>query len=246
MSEFDTSTGFDESRRAVLNQTAMYAAIAAALMLFFGFLRPYDVAQGTRLYVTSVFATNWLLRIGGLSLLGAAILCWSGLTVGLAVDALVSAIVGLALSGVGIIWISDGDYEGLLFLIFALLFLSAARHSWTQFVALSRTAASRTSVKVPEPPTPPVEGLKESARDRLLQAKANLRQTPPAPSTPVARPMAEQPGTPPPPPLQSQDAAPGAAPASGPPVPTPPAPQAETVEEGFLAELGRSNHDERK
>jgi hypothetical protein len=254
MNQDDLHDRRNDIRLGLMHETAVYAGIAAAMMLYFGFGRPFDIASGSQLYINSVFATNWLLRIGGIALAATALFCWIGLQWSLLADAIVSALIGVGLVVIGGIWISDSDMEGFLFLIFGAMFLNAARTSWNGSAATPRAPFPVVPVAEREASVdrPIDEAVRQSARERLLQTKANLRS--PASPPPVAIEVPEildeppqahtpQPSNIPAPSVSTVPAAPSAPPAQREPAA---APTPELPEEGFLAELGRTHRDERK
>ncbi|MBP7933460.1 MAG: hypothetical protein KA354_02320 [Phycisphaerae bacterium] len=107
------------------------ALIAGALMLIIGIWFERVGASDSDFYNNSVEVFNWIMRIGGVAMLIVAALAWTGWRGAFLVDAVASGLVGLALGIEALIWLSQGDIpNGVLVLIFALMFLNSARHSW--------------------------------------------------------------------------------------------------------------------
>jgi hypothetical protein len=101
--------------------TAFWAAIAAGLMLYFGsmvFISHLD----SKAYAAALDARMWTLRIGGGAMVLVAVLCIAGLSVGLLVDAFACAAIAAMLGLTGAIYLVNDDMEGILSLIFALIF----------------------------------------------------------------------------------------------------------------------------
>ncbi|HOW70031.1 MAG TPA: hypothetical protein PKY77_05460 [Phycisphaerae bacterium] len=137
------------------HQIVFPALIAGALMLVIGVWFPRMGASDSDFYNKSVEAFNWMMRIGGVAMLIVAALAWTGWSGALLADAIASGVVGLALGIEALIWLSQGDIpNGVLVLIFALMFLNSARHSWLASQAPAGEDTS-TSGSPADPPREP-------------------------------------------------------------------------------------------
>ncbi|MEP0843354.1 MAG: hypothetical protein HRF43_11680 [Phycisphaerae bacterium] len=226
--------------------TAFSSAVGAALMLYAGFGMNLRGVSGAGLYDGSVAAFTWTMKIGGLAMAASAVLLYAGWRPVLPADAVLTAVIGAILAGTGMIWMVNQDVQGVLNLVFALLFLGAARRSWMVFRASSRgTPPPAGSWREEEPigreqnPPRPSVADRQAAMDRLLAAKRRQPPSEPPPTEPAgavtkpAEPVV----------VQQQEAvrpSPGPA-ASAPADPAPPtaALTDEPAPEGFLAQLGR-------
>lgn len=124
------------SRRVRTN--ALPAAIAAALMIYFGYYQFFaDQGGGLRGLAGGVFV--WTLRIGGISMALIAVWCMMGHLLALAVDGIVSVTIGvlLALTGIGLL-ISNQDATQLIInCVCAWLFIGAGMRNWREYRLLS-------------------------------------------------------------------------------------------------------------
>ncbi len=130
--------------RRQMRQTALSALVAACLMLFFGFGWNLTGISGDRAYDLSVAVFGWTLRIGGLAMLVSATLCGAGLRWSLAADAVFSGLIALLLGLTGLAWLAFGNWQGLLSVVFGVLFVNAARQSWAghREIAAGKPAAA--------------------------------------------------------------------------------------------------------
>jgi len=112
-------------------QIVFPALIAGALMLVIGIWFERVGASDSDFYNNSVEAFNWIMRIGGAVMFLVAALAWVGWSGAFLADAIGSGLIGLALAIEALIWLSQSDIpNGVLVLIFSLMFLNSARHSW--------------------------------------------------------------------------------------------------------------------
>ncbi len=120
---------------------AVWAGIAAVLMLFFGWGRGLVGMTDDDFYNTTVAVFEWMLKVGGFALLVVAGMCFAGLRAGLLVDVFVSGIVGLIMVLCSIYWLGHGvtgggfDIQDIMFLVFGFMFLNAARGCWVSYQA---------------------------------------------------------------------------------------------------------------
>jgi len=124
---------YDEEHRAhtaaVVRRNVWPAAIAAVLMCYFGFqvlLKP----EGTDLFARSNWIFYHTLRIGW---------CWLGMGAALAVDAVVSILIGvlLILSGGGMLIDGGAGINTILVIVFGMMFFSSGRYNWRTYRHLS-------------------------------------------------------------------------------------------------------------
>ncbi len=227
MSELDSSGGRVSALRLQMRQTAYNALIAAALMLLFGYnawaseLRP--TAGAPPLYAASVYAYTWTLLGGGAAMLLSAALLLSGVRPALAIDALLTAIVGVLLFGIGAVQVA---YEGIgnitaaLLILFGVLFLRSAWISWKLHAG---AGAAPSQVPAAEPVRQHAPSRSEALERLLNQKRVETHGTPAAiPEIPP------EPGT------------------ASPARPAEPAASHDPAPEGFLAQLGQENETERK
>lgn len=100
----------------------LFTLICALVFLYFGYTRRGVTAlRGSELYAWSLQAFPWVCMTTGALLLLAALLAFARIRAGLAVEVLASALATLMCFVFGMIWMLDGDNEGFLLLIFALV-----------------------------------------------------------------------------------------------------------------------------
>lgn len=124
----------DDPRSRYARDNAMYAGFAALLMLYYGFHVGLVGYSDSAIYNTSVSICDWTMKIGGIALAAIAVGGAAGIAEVLAVDAVVSLVIGASFLFCGLIWLlTQGDWEGLLFIVFGGMFLNAARGCWNSF-----------------------------------------------------------------------------------------------------------------
>ncbi len=116
---------------------AVWAGIAALLMLLYGWMYGTVGISDSDFYNTTVAIFNWMLRIGGIGMAGVAIICLVGLRIGLLIDVFVSGICGLIMVACAGYWLLSGGFglNDLLYLAFGGMFLNAARGCWSAYTA---------------------------------------------------------------------------------------------------------------
>jgi hypothetical protein len=117
---------------------AFTAAIAAALLIYFGCFR-LSADQGGGLFGIAATALVWTLRIGGVAFALLALLSLTGQLFTLAIDAVVSIAVGvmLVLTGIGLL-VGGGDIlQPVISVVCAWLFIGAGVRNWRDFKLLS-------------------------------------------------------------------------------------------------------------
>ena len=146
--------------RLIVRQHAGSTLLEAAVLLFVGFyfLGGLSGISDSQIYNTSVTAVRLAFQGGGVAMLVVAMLCWIGWRYALAVDAVVSAILGLAFLITGGIWLVNGDMMGVLILIFGVMDLSSARASWARHLFVTSSSFSAGAAFVPEAEAAPDPG----------------------------------------------------------------------------------------
>lgn len=123
--------------RAAMRSHAASAAIGAALLLYFGFMR-LNFSTGAGLFEISANVFVLTLRIGGTALAGLALLLWAGWRPALLLDGLVSMPVGvlMVLCGAGMMVGGGGfNLNNVIILFCGAMFVSAGRHSLQMYRA---------------------------------------------------------------------------------------------------------------
>lgn len=115
---------------------ALFPAILV-LVVGWGFMQPASHPETTAATVVAVMA--WTLRIGGILLLIAAALCWTGALVGFLLDAMVSTCVAVGLIAATLVSVQSllrGDLFVIVFAVFAALYVRAAIALWRDYGAM--------------------------------------------------------------------------------------------------------------
>lgn len=138
------------------------SGFAAVLMLFFGFYRwgSYGTSESA-LYNFSVPLLTWTLLVGGALLGAASLLSMRGMHGALALDAAVSALCGVIFLFVGLLWTwHDGLGFNSLLILFGVMYLRAARETWSFFRA---PAEAVDAIPVATPVAPPPAAVPDPA-----------------------------------------------------------------------------------
>lgn len=166
-------------------QNASVAALAGVLALAFGWGWSTTGLSDSAFYNFTVDAFNWTLRIGGLLLMGIALLCALDRHEGLLLDVFISGTMGAVLVLCGAYWTISALASGgldpfdVLCAIFGFMFLGAARTCWAAWRVSKasptpapgstpaaaehpRRVAPRSGPKAPAPP-PPAETVHPAA-----------------------------------------------------------------------------------
>lgn len=170
-----------ENAAAIVRGSTSGSLLEAILLLAIGFYLRWSGLEGisrSQLYNWSVGVVVWTFLIGGFLILGVMLVCWTGRPWALIVDGLVNLLIGAALVGCGIIWLSHSDIQGILILISGLLVLSAAKGSWTNYRLALQATTALPSAQPPlgrpvEEAVPAIPDLqaKTEATKRLLSTK---------------------------------------------------------------------------
>jgi len=117
----------------------MSPLLPAVCFVIFGFYQSIipDPSKAD-FYNLTVHLFNWTLRGGAVLFLSVVFMCGAGLTLGLLIDSVVSAICAAVFVIVGVNWSSHGFINGYLCLLFALMFGGAARHQFMLWKDLTR------------------------------------------------------------------------------------------------------------
>jgi len=101
--------------------------IAGALMLAVGFGLGLTGPSEPFLYSASITFFVWLMRVGGCVMLIAAGLYITRLGFAPVVDVVASVLIGIMMAIVGLIWLLNSDFDGLILLVLGVLF---AQSGW--------------------------------------------------------------------------------------------------------------------
>ena len=136
---------------ARVRQNAGSSAIAAALMIYFGFFHGYITPKGSDLFSLANLVFLQTIRIGGIAM--AALAVWSLIGAGLAliVDAIVSFAVGglLALTGIAMFLDGGGVFQSALNVMFGWMFVSVGRRNWRDYFLLTKLSNDAVGLAAP-------------------------------------------------------------------------------------------------
>jgi len=155
-----------------LRQVGSSAAITALIMLVVGFGLALKGISSNQTYNVAVATTTWAMRIGGLGMVAAAVVCFAGVREGLLLDAIVGMGAGMLIavaSATCIVLGSGIDIRDLVFCIVGLGAAGAARRSWALYrsmpsksgdgslvAGLFRGRSSRSAAPVVSPEPEPI------------------------------------------------------------------------------------------
>jgi hypothetical protein len=115
---------------------AVWTAIAAGMLLFFGFTSTFLGPP------TAVAILTYTLKIGGFALLISAALLVNGRPSALAIDGIVAGIIGLAMLASALLHLIDSvEATGILLAVFGWLFASSGWHSFGTYRMVCRRLA---------------------------------------------------------------------------------------------------------
>ncbi|MBK8269533.1 MAG: hypothetical protein IPK83_15015 [Planctomycetes bacterium] len=145
------------------SQNAGMAAFAGLILLVFGiwYLRhPMSPAFKRGEFYEFLFVLfRWTLCIGGVSLLGVAVICMIGKSIGLLLDAIVSGLVGILLLVCAVGWIcyeSSVDLTNIVVLLVSLMLLKEGYANFNLWRVTAEAGLVPRAV-VPRPEAPPVK-----------------------------------------------------------------------------------------
>ena len=189
--------------RQRVRATAVWAGIGAALLLYFGYTYIFFSSDEPAARIGTVILQNTL-QLGGWALVVATVGLAVGMRQALIYDAVVTALIGLCFVTGGVLWLVAGvGFQGLLYVVFGVVFVSAGRNSWREYAWVSAAAAvpsvagGESAVWTPEeaaPPSPPTGSL----AGRLMERTRGAAEAPPPSESPSA-PEAPEPAAPAPP-----------------------------------------------
>lgn len=216
-----------ETRRRLARANAGSTFFEAALLLLIGFVLIGGLygQSDWELFNTTVAVTVWTFKIGGILMLGAALLCWIGCPKALAIDAGINGLVGSILILASVVWLMAGYFYGLLFMFFGAMQLNSMRNSWRNYRLTGILSPNDRHGK------PANESNNHSTVHSVEQVRAMLDRR-----AEEAEAMGRR--------VEQSEEAKPAEPETSPPV-RPVVPQAEELPpEGFLAELGRHDKED--
>ncbi len=124
----------DDPRSEFARGNAIYAAIGAALLLYYGFGVGLVGTSGSAVYNVSVDVCTLAMKSGGVAMACIAAACMAGIAKALLFDAVVAIGIGVVFALCGATWLlTTGDWEGLLFLVFGAMFISSGRQCWNAY-----------------------------------------------------------------------------------------------------------------
>lgn len=214
--------------RRRVRATAFWALIGGGLMVWFG-SGGWVIPSISPIYTATATAFVWTLKIGGGVMLAVAALCLTGAGVALLFDAVACMVIALLLAVCGAVFMTNGELNGLLMLVFAVMFGAAGRQSWGAFAARPRAVgASDAAFGTDNTPSDSPRQDVVIEGHTALQALRNRRHgEPPPPASAVGPNVMHVPKPMPGEPVARPTAAPG--------------PVADEPEDGFLAALARES-----
>jgi len=122
----------------VVRRNVWPAAIAAVLLCYYGFETvPIVPVAASPLLENSNLLFYHTLRVGGVALASLAVWCWLGKPLALAVDGVVSVLIGVLflLCGGGMLIGSGGSIgiNTILIILFGMMFFGSGRHNWQTY-----------------------------------------------------------------------------------------------------------------
>lgn len=131
---------------SIARRNAVPAAIAAAFMLYFGFLRLAS-PTGSGIFEQSNWIFYHTLRIGGVVMAVIALLSLAGVVINLAIDAVASLLIGMLfiLTGGGMLLGGGDPIQTVINVFVGMMFLSSARGNWSYWQFVQKSGASASS-----------------------------------------------------------------------------------------------------
>lgn len=161
---------------AIVRRNAGPAALAAALMIYFGFFSLL-YPTGSDLFSICGKILYFTLRIGGVAMAIVALWCMVGQRHALLADAVASVIIGglLIATGIGMFVDGGGAMQSVLYVVFGGMFVSAGRHNWHHYSSITtnqtRYASQQTSKTFDAPPPIPQKTTGPTTTERLRALK---------------------------------------------------------------------------
>lgn len=145
-----------ESKRRV-RSTALWAGLAAVIMLFFGYRGDWELPESNPMRAGAMIFV-YTLKIGGWVMLVEALWLLTGARAALFCDGAVTMLIGLLLVAGGLLMTPGNIWQAILFILFGLLFIHSGLRSWRDAVACSPPSPGTPPT---DPPTPPVADAPE-------------------------------------------------------------------------------------
>ena len=136
---------------ARVKRNARQVLLPAAVVLLAGWYLFHPISDPTTASEYAIAILAWSLRIGGIVLLGAAGICWTGALIGLVLDAVVSSCLAVVLTVSSLILLPafrGGDWSGVIVGVIAAVYIRAAVGLWTDYGRL-RAASVSAAPSVP-------------------------------------------------------------------------------------------------
>ena len=161
----------------IVRAERMWAGVAALLLCYYGFFAGFiPLTPAAKLMVYTV-------RFGGVAMVVSVVGLQTGWVVALAYDGIASMLIGAGLAISGAMWLSGGgDFQGMLNIVFGVMFAASGWRNWTTFNNLRAAAAT------PSQPLHPPGGARGSVHgDAQAGATGDAHVgTPPAPGDSLA------------------------------------------------------------
>ena len=157
-----------------VRQNVAPAAIGAAFLLYFGFLHLTE-PTGTDVFGRASWVFYHTLRLGGLAMAAIALWCMLGRSIALAVDAVITVLIGGLLILTGLAMAVDGGamVQTIINIVCGGMFISSGFRNWRDYRFFSATTTSSPTTI----PSPQARHL-----DRTPRALPDVRRKPPSPS----------------------------------------------------------------
>jgi hypothetical protein len=165
----------EADRRRIISRVrynAWSAGIAAALMLYFGFIGSFSIPEKGLPYTLACRAFVYTLQGGGVLMALAAVLCLVGIWQTLYFDAFVSALIGIALVLSAVVQVVYGDFIAVLYGVFGIMFVRSAIRNYGdagEISALESDGARRAWQD--EPPPPPERSAGSELRSKMKKVR---------------------------------------------------------------------------
>jgi len=184
-----------DDAKAATRSAALWAAVAAVLLLYFGYRTGF--LWGTAAERVGGIILSNTLKYGGWAMAATAVWLFTGMRAALLADAVACAAIGLGLLSGGLLFLPPSlDLVGVLYPVVGLVFLGSARNSWREHRVLGGPAGEGAAVRPGAAPTqrqesaPPVDygtpsgsltsRLIEQRRGRQVMSSATTEPSPPA------------------------------------------------------------------
>jgi hypothetical protein len=136
--------------RAEIRRAAFWPFIAAVLLLYFGFSGgDWVITSTSTTYKVGAYCVIYAMKAGGVALALVTLILLLGLPLGLALDAVAAVLIGAAfLIGGGLMGLR-GDMQGLLYVVFGIVFIAAGRNSFGEYRRISPSHRVTTAGGLP-------------------------------------------------------------------------------------------------